>query len=146
LNETDSYAIKLKELVNQEFLQNERIRQEEQRKKDLYNNHLLTSGFNFEGFTIKKYNGLVSKQVIMGTGMFSELKASFSDFFGVESVTFSNKLDEAKEIALEQLINKSISLGSNAIIGVDFDYLTLTNNMLGVSVNGTSVIIEKLDN
>ncbi|HBC98311.1 MAG TPA: hypothetical protein DC053_01320 [Lachnoclostridium sp.] len=36
-------------------------------------------------------------------------------------------------------------MGGNAIIGVDFDFFTLNNNMIAVSANGTSVIIEELE-
>ncbi len=106
--------------------------------------HTLTSGYNFEGYSIKKYNGIISGHVVMGTGFMSEVKASFSDVFGVQSDAFANKLENTKHLALNKLIAKSISLGGNAIIGVNFDYITFTNNMMGVSANGTSVIIEAI--
>ena len=80
----------------------------------------------------------------MGTGFASEFSASFSDFFGNSSDMFSNKLRQAKEAALEKLILKSVEVGGNAIIGVDFDYITFTGNLIGVVANGTSVLIEKL--
>ena len=35
-------------------------------------------------------------------------------------------------------------MGANAVIGVDFDYLTFSNNMIGVVANGTAVNIEKI--
>ena len=41
---------------------------------------------------------------------------------------------------------KSADKGGNAIIGVDFDYITFHGNMIGVVANGTSVIIEKVEN
>ena len=37
-----------------------------------------------------------------------------------------------------------IDKGGNAIIGIDFDYITFSNNMIGVVANGTAVRIEKL--
>ena len=42
------------------------------------------------------------------------------------------------------MILKSHELGGNAIIGVDFDYITFGNNMIGVVANGTSVVIEEI--
>lgn len=107
-------------------------------------NHLLTSGYNFEGYKIISYNGIVSGEVVMGTGFLSEFSASFDDFFGSTSEAFSEKIVKAKEIALTKMINASCARGGNAIIGVDFDYTTFANNMIAVSANGTSVIIEKL--
>lgn len=133
------------EQISQEILDNQEKEETLKAKQRLqiFSEHLLTSGFNFEGFTIKRYNGIVSGSSIMGTGFISEFKAGFSDLFGVESETFSKKLEVAKKLATEKLIINSFSLGGNAVIGVDFDFITLVNNMLGVSANGTSVVIEK---
>ena len=105
--------------------------------------HMLTTGFNFEGYSIKMYKGVTSGQVVLGTGFLSEFTAEFADFFGVHSNKFADKLESAKNAAVQKLINKSASLGGNAIIGLDFDYITFANNMIGVVANGTSVIIEK---
>lgn len=45
---------------------------------------------------------------------------------------------------MRKLIEKSVSVGGNAVIGVDFDYIVFGNNMIGVVANGTSVIIEAM--
>lgn len=105
--------------------------------------HLLTSGFNFEGYRIVSYNGIVSGEVVMGTGFLSEFSASINDFLGSTSAEFSEKIVKAREMALSKMINASVAKGGNAIIGVDFDYTTFGNNMIAVSANGTSVVIEK---
>lgn len=105
--------------------------------------HMLTTGFNFEGYSIKMYKGVTSGQVVLGTGFLSEFTAEFADFFGVSSNKFADKLESAKNAAVQRLINKSVSLGGNAIIGLDFDYIVFATNMIGVIANGTSVIIEK---
>ena len=52
---------------------------------------------------------------------------------------------EAKNAAKRRLVEQSVLAGGNAIIGVDFDYITFAGNMLGVSANGTSVTIEKME-
>ncbi len=115
---------------------------EEKRKR--ISEHMLTTGFNFEGFKIINYKRVISGETVLGTGFASEFSASFSDFFGNSSDMFSNKLRQAKEAALEKLILKSVEVGGDAIIGVDFDYITFTGNLIGVVANGTSVLIEKL--
>lgn len=40
-------------------------------------------------------------------------------------------------------MKNALVAGANAIIGVDFDYITFNNNILGVSANGTAVVIQK---
>lgn len=120
----------------------EGIEKEVYRKKHL-ENYMLTTGYDFHGYKICEYSGVISGQVVLGTGFLSEFTASFADFFGVESDKFANKLENAKNAALERLIVKSDAKGGNAIIGVDFDYITFHGNMIGVVANGTSVVIEK---
>ena len=80
----------------------------------------------------------------MGTGFLSELGAGISDLFGSQSEMFSMKLETARESALKNLVKKSVQSGGNAIIGIDFDYITFSNNMIGVVANGTSVEIEPI--
>ena len=108
-------------------------------------NHKLTTGFNFDGFKITKYIAVISGNVVLGTGLFSEFVGSISDVLGTTSTPFENKMEKAKEIAIQKLIIKSATIGGNAIIGVDFDFFTLNNNMIAVSANGTSVNIEELE-
>lgn len=115
---------------------------EQESNKYKMKSHMLTTGYSFERYEIVDYKGIISGQVVLGTGFLSELTASFSDFFGTESNAFSDKLEKAKDAAMEKLIEKSISVGGNGIIGVDFDYIMFGNNMVGVIANGTSVIIE----
>lgn len=104
---------------------------------------MLTTGFNFEGYKITQYLEVISGEVVLGTGFLSELSASVADFLGSGAGMFETKLESAKTAAKEKLVLKSVECGGNAIIGVDFDYITFSNNMIGVIANGTSVRIEK---
>ena len=105
--------------------------------------HKLTTGYNFEGYKITEYNGLVSGEIVVGTGFLSDFKAGFSDMFGTKSKAYSDKLKIAKEKALNYMIIESIKNDGDAIIGISYEYLTFSGNMIGISVNGTSVKIEK---
>lgn len=126
----------------QRRLKNEQYRREAELSKI---NHMVTTGYNFEGFRIVKYLEVISGEVVLGTGFLSEFSASLADFLGTGSEMFANKLDLAKKIAKDKLVSKSAMLGGNAIIGVDFDYITFSNNMIGVIANGTSVNVEKIE-
>lgn len=52
-------------------------------------------------------------------------------------------MDAAKDISQRKLALKAYLMGANAVIGVDYDYLTIGNNMIAVSANGTPVVIQK---
>lgn len=122
----------------------ERLAAEQSALKLAAKDQMLTTGYDFSGYHITKYVGIVSGEVVLGTGFLSEFSASVSDLFGASSGAFEEKLDTAKKAAIEKLTIKSVKEGGNAIIGVDFDYITFANNMIGVVANGTSVVIEKM--
>lgn len=103
----------------------------------------ITSGYNFEGYDIVSYLGYESVQVVLGTGIFSSFNASVSDFLGTRSNAYEDKLNMAEKAGKEKLIEKAKSYGGNAIIGVDIDYTTFTNDIIGVIVGGTIVKIER---
>lgn len=115
-----------------------------QRTEKLYAECLMTSGYNFEGYKITAYKGLVSGEVALGTGMFSEMFAGFSDLFGTESDDFQEKMIKAKKAAQTRLLNQVIKAGGNAVIGVDYDYIKFNGNMIGISANGTAVVVEQI--
>ena len=130
------------------------IAAEERKKKNkAMSQMLITSGFNFDGYTIKKYSGYISGDDaisvdrgvsfwgIGGAGARDDLMAS---------------LAKIRRNALRELKEAAYDLGCNAVIGVDFDYITLdpqTHNIgggtklqpyvFGVTANGNAVIIEK---
>lgn len=118
---------------------------------------LVTSGYNFEGYRIVKYSGYISGddavQVDRGTESF---------WFGGGATDVGTELMKSLTVirrnALRELKEAAYDLGCNAIIGVDFDYMTLdpqTANstggttylpyVFGVTANGTAVKIEKIE-
>ncbi|MBR0025533.1 MAG: heavy metal-binding domain-containing protein [Clostridia bacterium] len=131
----------------------EREEAEAARKRKAMAEMLITSGFSFDGYTITKYSGYISGDdaisVERGLAIFGSGGTNVKDKLMESLVTIRrNALRELKEAAYE--------LGCNAVIGVDFDYLTLdpqTANIgggttyqpyiFGVTANGNAVVIEK---
>jgi len=106
-------------------------------------NHMLTTGYNFEGYTISKYHGLVSGECVLGSGLISYLEASITNTLGMETSGYSEKMRNAKQLAVEDMVQQSVALGGNSIIGISYSISNLLSNMIGISVDGTSVTIEK---
>ena len=99
-------------------------------KKAFLASMLITSGFNFDGYTITKYSGYISGDdaISVNRGM---------AIFG-SGTNIKDKLMESlvtiRRNALAELKEAAYALGCNAVIGVDFDYLTLdpqTGNLSG---------------
>lgn len=116
---------------------------------------LISSGFTFEGYRIVKYSGYISGddaiQVSRGTAGF------FSSATNV-GASLMDALKKMRRQALKELKEAAYDLGCNAVIGVDFDYITLepeTANssggttylpyVFGITANGNAVIIEKIE-
>ena len=127
--------------------------EEEQRKQKALAEMLITSGFSFDGYTITKYSGYISGDdaisVDRGLAVFGSGTENIKDKLMESLVVIRRK-------ALQELKEAAYDLGCNAVIGVDFDYLTLdpqTANLtggttyqpyvFGVTANGNAVIIEK---
>lgn len=106
---------------------------------------MMTTGFDFQGYNIKKYIGICSGECALGTGFLSSLEAGFADFLGSNSSTYSDKLRGAKEYALDQLVNDVKEKGGNAIIGLSINYATFSADIMGVIATGTAVIIEPVN-
>ena len=134
---------KLVAITNESKEKAERAQNIEENFYDLEKAFKVTTGYDFEGYQIVDYKGIVSGDVVLGTGFISEFAASWSDAFGTTSNTFAGKMKTAKQKALKQLMANAMITGANAVIGIDFDYTMFGNNMLGVSANGTAVVIRK---
>lgn len=126
----------------------------ERNKAEAISKMLISSGFNFEGYRIVKYSGYISGDDATTIKRYAGLS---SDPGHGEELT--NALVKIRIQALKELKEAAYELGCNAVIGVDFDYLTLEperNSLLNaqvqvkedyvicVTANGNAVVIEKI--
>ncbi|MBI1913085.1 MAG: heavy metal-binding domain-containing protein [Deltaproteobacteria bacterium] len=104
---------------------------------------MVTTTHNFDGYRVQRYIEIESVEIVIGTGIFSEITGEFSDFFGSRSSAFEKKLTRAKEVAFKKLKYQAFMKGGNAVIGIDMDYTEFSGNRIGLIVNGTIVELEK---
>lgn len=124
-------------------------------KKKAMAGMLITSGFSFDGYKITKYSGYIS-----GDDAIQVSRGQDSYFGNITNVgeALMDSLKKIRRVALQELKEAAYDLGCNAVIGVDFDYITLepeTANssggttylpyVFGVTANGNAVIIEKIE-
>ena len=153
--EVEARAAKKAE-AEREAIERQRALIEEQRasieKQRALSQMLITSGFNFDGYRVVKYSGYISGDDCVTLPR--------NTFWG------NNKLDEnlcgalvkIRRQAIKELKEAAYDLGCNAVIGVDFDYLTMDPQHAGalnatvtvyepyvicVTANGNAVVIEK---
>ena len=141
-----------KEIDEETILKKKEEKEQKEKKQLALSQMLISSGFSFEGYNIIKYSGYISGD--------DAVEIPRGGIFGNNhGQNLTDALVKIRRKALQELKEAAYDLGCNAIIGVDFDYLTLepeTVNLAGgtryepyvicVTANGNAVIIEKEDN
>ena len=102
---------------------------------------ITTTTPNIEGKSIEQYLGVVSSEVIIGANIFKDILGGLRDVFGGRSGTYERVLDEARQNALTELVQKAQAMGANAVVGIDLDFETVggSGSMLMVIASGTAV-------
>ena len=105
---------------------------------------ILTTTPTVEGRTIREYKGVVFGEVISGVNFLKDFAAGIRNFIGGRSGSYEDELIKARNHAMDEMTSRALSLGADAIVGIDLDYEVLgaDNGMLMVTASGTAV---KLD-
>ena len=102
---------------------------------------ITTTTHNIEGRPVQQYLGVVSSESIIGANIFKDVFAGLRDIVGGRSGTYERVIDEARNNAMAELIQKAQNIGANAVIGIDLDFETVGSggSMLMVVATGTAV-------
>ena len=104
---------------------------------------IISTTPNLEGHPIQKYLGVVTGETIIGANVFKDMMAGITDFFGGRSTTYEKVLIQAKDTAIQEMVDRAGQWGANAIVGIDIYYETVggSGSMLMVTCSGTAVVI-----
>ena len=102
---------------------------------------ILTTTPTVEGRTISDYKGVVFGEVISGVNFLRDIAASIRNIVGGRSGSYEEELIKARNQALDEMADRAIRLGADAVVGIDIDYEVLgeNNGMLMVTASGTAV-------
>ena len=102
---------------------------------------ILTTTPTIEGRTIIEYRGVVFGEVIVGVNFLKDFAASIRDFIGGRSGTYEKELIAARDSAMNEMRQRAMAMGADAVVGIDVDYEVLgrEGGMLMVTVSGTAV-------
>ena len=103
---------------------------------------IITTTNSIEGFTIDRYLGLVTGEVIAGVNLIKDIGAGLRNLFGGRSQGYEEELLTARESSQRELVERAQRLGADCVVGVDLDYEVLgQGDMLMVSMTGTAVAL-----
>lgn len=108
-------------------------------------NIIITTTNSIENCPVVKYLDFACANIVLGTNIFSDISASFTDFFGGKSKTYQNKLELIQKDVISALKDKARDLGANAILScrIDFDEISGGGkSMFMVSASGTACVLD----
>lgn len=104
---------------------------------------ILSTTPQIEGYQIREYKGIVTGETIIGANFMKDIFAGIRDIVGGRSSSYEKVLRQAKDTAMQEMMERAMQMGANAIVGIDIDYETIgeSNSMLMVATSGTAVVI-----
>jgi uncharacterized protein YbjQ (UPF0145 family)/CDGSH-type Zn-finger protein len=96
-------------------------------------------------FKIIKHIKPVSAHVVAGTNAFSDLAASFNDFFGGRSESYQRQLISLYDEAIERIKISAFEIGANCVLGLKIDIDEISGkgkSMFMITAVGTAAIAE----
>lgn len=106
----------------------------------------LTTETTLQGYRITHRLEVISAECAFGMNIFRDLFAGLTDVFGGRSVATQNVLRDARRTCLEELKKEAISLGADAVIGIDLDFSEFSGggkSMLFLVATGTAVRVHR---
>ena len=103
---------------------------------------LTTTPGNIAGHRIVKTHGLVRGNTLRARHIGRDIMAGLRAMVGGELTDYTKMLAEAREQALDRMVEEASQMGANAVIGIDFSTAYVMSNVAEVLVYGTAVTIE----
>jgi uncharacterized protein YbjQ (UPF0145 family) len=103
---------------------------------------ILATTDHVPGKTIKKTLGLVRGNTIRARHLGRDILAFLRNIVGGEIRDYTKMMAEAREQALDRMIEEAESVGANAIVNVRFTTSMIMQNASEILAYGTAVIVE----
>ena len=99
---------------------------------------------SIQGYRIKRVLGVVTGLTPRTRGVLGQFIAGIESMFGGEITAFTTELEKARIEAMERVKAKAMSMGANAIVGLDLETsdLGLQRGIVVISATGTAVVVE----
>lgn len=106
--------------------------------------YITTSSF-LDGYKVVKQLGLVRGITVRSRSILGNMAGGFMTIFGGKSAIYTELCENAREEALQLMIQHANDLGANAIISMRYDANEVMNGLTEVLAYGTAVVVEKIN-
>lgn len=102
----------------------------------------VTTGFDFNGYKIVKYLGVVRGITVRSRSVVGNIAAGVQTLFGGNITIYTELCEHARQEAFELMIQHAAQIGANGLIGVRYDANEVADGVTEVLCYGTAVVIE----
>jgi uncharacterized protein YbjQ (UPF0145 family) len=103
---------------------------------------IVTTAFEVEGKKTKKTIGLVRGSTIRARHLGRDIMAGLRGVVGGEITEYTKMMAEAREEAVQRMIQDAERQGANAVVGMRFSTAMVMQNAAEVLAYGTGVVLE----
>jgi uncharacterized protein YbjQ (UPF0145 family) len=106
---------------------------------------LITTSTSLEGYKVIKQLGLVRGITVRSRSILGNMAGGFMTIFGGKSVIYTELCENAREEALQLMIQHAREMGANAIINMRYDANDVMSGLTEVLAYGTAVVVETIN-
>lgn len=108
-----------------------------------YQDFILATTEHVPGYRVVRVIGVVSGSVVMAKHIGKDILAALRNIIGGEVKEYTELLAQARNVAIERLVERAKSMGANAVLGLRFSTSAIAGGAAEILVYGTAVILEK---
>ena len=103
---------------------------------------IVVTTHDLPGFQVVKVHGLVRGNTIRARHMGKDIIAILRNMAGGEITEYTKMLAEAREQAIDRMLEEAEALGANAVLGVRFQTSMIQSGAAEMLCYGTGVTVE----
>lgn len=103
---------------------------------------IFTTTETVPGKQIKAVVGIVTGNVVQSKHVGRDIMAGLKSIVGGELAGYTEMMSEARDTAIERLVNEAKNLNADAIVGIRFTTSAVTDGASEIMAYGTAVTLE----
>jgi len=105
---------------------------------------MITTSFDFEGYRVAKYLGVVRGVTVRSRSMVGNFVGGLQTMLGGNITIYTELCEHARAEAFSLMAQHGDQIGANAIIGMRYDANEVMEGVTEVLAYGTAVVIERI--
>jgi uncharacterized protein YbjQ (UPF0145 family) len=102
---------------------------------------IITTSDHVEGKSIVKTIGLVRGNTIRARNVGRDIRAAVKSVVGGEITDYTQMMTEAREQAIQRMVEDAEKKGANAVVGMRFSTSMIMQNAAEILAYGTGVVL-----